>query len=328
MPSQSRSFAVQAREHQRRWALDEHVPPEALEQGRAWVLREEFQRYNFFRPNWWQLIAGKEHRWARALTSSQCFGVNLFGPLQGQLEHCRRLVERLLPHRALQDDDTVGIWFEHTPPGAREWLGESGQPTQVDVFLEVSRGPRPVGYVLIEVKFTESGFGACRGWNGRHDKAWLNVGRKRCEDVASVLHDPAAQCWMVQEHKRMYWTLLTKSDSTLKADRIKADRACPFRHGLYQLMRSRVLADELCRRAPGAWAEVVVCRHPANQALVRLKDAVASEDDAFAAFRALSAPESIQDWNAEGIARIIASFDPDGSDWLSWMQRRYFPAAL
>jgi len=326
MSSQSRPFAARMRDHQRRWALAEHIPPEALEPERAWVLKKEFERRNLFRPDWWQPIAGKEHRWARALTSSQCFGVNLFGPLQGQPAHCRRLVERLLPHRALQADDTVGIRFEHTPLGAPEWLGERGQPTQVDVFLEVARGTKPVGYVLVEVKFTESEFGGCRGWNGRRDGATLNTKPKRCLDVASVLDDPAHTCWLAEEHGRTYWTLMTKPDSTLKTDQIRRAQACPFRHGLYQLMRSRVLADELRRQVPDAWAEVVVCRHPANQELVHLEDAVAHNSNAFAAFRALSAQDAIRDWNAEDVAGTIASVAPGCGQWLSWMQCRYFPA--
>jgi len=36
---------------------------------------------NLFRQEWWHHIQGLEHRWVRALNSSQCFAVNLFANL-------------------------------------------------------------------------------------------------------------------------------------------------------------------------------------------------------------------------------------------------------
>ena len=62
------------------WALAHGIPEDALEKhhGRlSWVLKPESRKLNLFDPSWWDLIAGKEHRWARALNSSQCFAVNL-----------------------------------------------------------------------------------------------------------------------------------------------------------------------------------------------------------------------------------------------------------
>ena len=53
--------------------------------------------------------------------------------------------------------------FEAVLPQTRTLLGEKRQPTQVDVLFTTLRGEVPTGRLLIEVKFTESGPGECRG---------------------------------------------------------------------------------------------------------------------------------------------------------------------
>jgi hypothetical protein len=67
------SFAANARNHQLAWALNGGVPVEALEvrRGRiSWVLKSEQRKLNLFRPDWWDYIAHAEHKWSRALNSS------------------------------------------------------------------------------------------------------------------------------------------------------------------------------------------------------------------------------------------------------------------
>ena len=75
----------------------------------------------------------------------------------------------------------------------------------------------------------------------------------------------------------------------------------PFRHGSYQTMRNRVLADELVRRTGAEWADFAVCRHPSNETLVNLKEPVCSTRNGLAAFRALSFNDGVLDWNAEEV---------------------------
>jgi hypothetical protein len=194
MTSSSRaSFAAAMRHHQLQWALSGGIPSAALEERKgktSWVLKPEHRERNLYESNWWRHIAGKEHRWARALNASQCFGVNLFGPVAEDSTRARRMLCAFHPDRELSEQDTVNVRFEHSPAGAAQWLGERGQGTQVDVFFEVRRSDRLIGFVFVEVKFTETGFGACRGWNGKSRTVWTNSRRERCQDALLLTKAP------------------------------------------------------------------------------------------------------------------------------------------
>lgn len=158
------------RAHQLSWARDGGVPPEALEwrHGQpSWVLKKSFERSNLFDPAWWMHITGKEHLWARALNSSQCFAVNLFAPLTSNQEALRLFLQQFIADQSLELEDEICLRFEHTPPGAPEWMGEAGQPTQTDAFFALRRHGRAAGFVLVEVKLSETKIGSCRGWNGK-----------------------------------------------------------------------------------------------------------------------------------------------------------------
>ncbi len=142
------SFAEKMKRHQLSWALANGVTPDMLETRRgklSWVLKEEHREQNLFDPRWWRYIAGHEHRWVRALNSSQCFAVNVLAPLAEDGDLAKKVWARVYPYRPLDPADTVTVEFEHTPPCAHVWLGESGQQTQVDVFFTVQRNDIPVG---------------------------------------------------------------------------------------------------------------------------------------------------------------------------------------
>ncbi len=150
------SFAEEMKQHQISWALANGVAPDMLETRKgqvSWVLKKEHRKQNLFDPRWWRYIAGHEHRWVRALNSSQCFAVNVFAPLAEDGDLAKTVWARIYPHRPLDPADTVTVEFEHTPPCAHVWLGESGQQTQVDVFFTVQKNDIPVGHLLVEVKF-------------------------------------------------------------------------------------------------------------------------------------------------------------------------------
>jgi hypothetical protein len=334
MLDRPQSFAKSVQDRQRQWALAGNIPHDALEEGEragrgSWVLKQEFREFNLLRPEWWRFIAGSEHRWARALNSSQCFGVNLFGPLADDHRLARDVLARLLPGRKVDDADEVVVHFEHTPAGAREWLGERGQPTQVDVFFEVIRKGQPVGFVLVEVKFTESEFGSCRGWTGKEIKGndkggWSNPHRERCQDLSEILVSPASQCWLVANHGRRYWDLLRLKTSTIKLERVPNHDACPFRTGLYQLMRNRVLADALTIEFPGTWSELAVCRHADNDVLLQLSEPVLGSSDALVAFQSLTFTNAVRDWKAQELVELIHSCGLNTGEWARWMRTRYF----
>lgn len=328
-------FASRAKASQILWAdrRKGEIEREPRKSGPSWVLTDQHRARNLFRADWWRHIEGKEHTRATSLVSSQCFAVNLFGPLTEKPSRGRAFVNALLPHYALEPTDEVTTCFEWSPDEVRIWLGEGKQPTQVDVCLQVQRRDEIVGYVMVEVKFTESEFGSCRGWNGRIPKArrkdgqssWQNPNRTRCEVVDTILAVPSEQCWLAQTEHRAYWALIDKPDSTIRPEKFEKGAACPFRHGLYQLMRNRVLGDELRRHRKGAWVEFAVCRHPDNDGLARLIEPVAGSLDALEAFRRISEPGSVLDWNALHVVDHVASTDPTLADWQGWMKERYFP---
>jgi restriction endonuclease-like protein len=321
------AFATMMRDRQFAWALGGGIPTAALEErhGRvSWVLKPEHRKLNLFCPDWWDYIAGSEHRWARALNSSQCFAVNLFAPLAEDPARARAALEILLPTRALGAQDSVAVQFEFTPEGAPEWLGEHGQPTQIDVYFRITRLGRCIGHVLIEVKFSETSFGCCRGWEAKPGDPSANPDRSRCLDASAILSAPQANCWMAQFEGRRYWEIISEPESSIRIEAIRSASACPFRHGLYQMMRNRVLADELMRRTGAAWADFAVCRHPLNQAVLALDEPVASTRNAIEAFRSLSSGDAVRDWNAEEVLATIRSIDDRLAGWETWMRARYF----
>jgi hypothetical protein len=316
------------RNRQLAWALAGGIPREALEKRHgklSWILEFEQRKRNLFRPSWWDYIKGFEHRWARALNSSQCFAVNLFAPLKessdaGDSVPARKMLETLLPARSLSEQDSISVDFEFTPPGSAAWLGERGQATQIDVCFQIARSGRCYSYVLVEVKFSEASFGSCRGWKPKSD----NPDPGRCLDVSAIMAPPHSKCWLVESEGRKYWDIMSRRKSTIQQDAISQVDGCPFRFGLYQLMRNRVLADELVYQKGAAWADFAVCFHADNQKVLALPEPVSSTSNVFEAFRFLSSPDAVLDWNAEKVLGVIRSNDDRLGDWERWMYDRYF----
>ena len=67
-------FAKELRVNQIRWAT-EAGKAGYLEDKPNWVLRGESKSQNLYKPEWLRFIKGREHRWFRALNSSQAFAV-------------------------------------------------------------------------------------------------------------------------------------------------------------------------------------------------------------------------------------------------------------
>lgn len=109
------------------------------------MLSTEHRTRNLFREEWWRHIKGREHRWAHALNSSQCFAVSLFASLSDDASMANRFIRRMLPKHQIKEDDQVSPAFEHSPSGVAERLGERGQATQIDVFFTVIRDRRVYG---------------------------------------------------------------------------------------------------------------------------------------------------------------------------------------
>lgn len=307
-----------------RWA-EVHGLAECVEsdRGRPWVLAEAHRTRNLFRQEWWPHIQGLEHRWVRALNSSQCFAVNLFATLAKDPSGANRFLRRMLPERGITPADDVVVKFEHSPSGVPERLGERGQPTQIDVFFEVVREGRIRGAVGVEVKLSESEFGGCRGWNGTRETEPINPHQERCLDARRVLESPEAECFMAEREGRRYWSLMGAVGASFDPDRLAQQDHCPFRHGLYQLMRNRVTLDVFRSITGAEWTDFVVCAHRANQAVARLPEPVAGESNAVAAFRNLLRPGSVLEWDASEVLEAIVAAEGGTEEWAGWMRDKY-----
>ena len=321
-------FAEVLKRHLCGWArssgLEEHLESE---RGRPWVLKEEQRKRNLYREEWWRYIEGCEHQWARALNSSQCFGVNLFAMLADDPSAANRFLRKLLPARGIVEGDHVRVVFEHSPKGVPERVGERGQPTQIDVVFTIYREHRLCGVVGIEVKLSEKEFGPCRGWTGVRDGLPLNPAKERCLDGRRVFESFEEQCFMAEREGRKYWSSMTMPGASFDPARLAAQDCCPFRHGLYQMMRNRVTLDVLRSISDAEWCDFVVCMHPANAEVRCLAEPVEGEPRAVDAFRSLLRPGGVLEWDACEV--VDAILDVDGADvaWPEWMRGKYLLGA-
>ena len=320
------SFAETAKRHQIEWMTGNGLPTSMLEVRKghlSWVLKREHKTRNLYNPSWWRYIEGNEHRWSRSLNSSQCFAVNLFAPIADDTDLAKQVWKRIAPHRPLSDSDDLEVLFEYTPTEAPRWLGERGQPTQVDVAILISSEQRLKGCLLVEVKFTENEFGQCRGAKPPAKGRGGNPVPARCLDMDAVLKAPAKTCWLVEAESRKYWDIISRETSSFDFSALgQQDQPCPFRHGLYQLMRNRVLADAMVQNRLVNWADVAVCVHPNNDAVWKLPDPVAGQRNVLSAINEfLKTP--IPSLSPSTIIEAVADAAPTWRDWASKMKGRY-----
>lgn len=143
------------------------------------------------RPIWDQLsAAGRLHRWARHVRSSQAFAINLFGSLAPSAH------ARLLSDVFEQPITAPSIEFEFEDPDDR--LGEAtpARPhrTQVDVVLRGERSSGSTVALLIEVKLSEDDFGHCSAFESER-----NDTRQVCRTSGAFGGDPH-RCFQLRNH--------------------------------------------------------------------------------------------------------------------------------
>lgn|GEM_PF-2562298 len=317
------NFVKQMQHHQVRWASANGLHPAATENGgsRDHVLLHEHRKQNLYKPDWWEMISGKEHRWARALTSSQCFAVNLFAPLVDDPALALAVFRRFCPHR-VESGISVEVALEFAPEQTGEWLGEAGQTTQVDACFIVSRGNTQIGFVLVEVKLAETSFGTCRGAKPANKNGSGNPDPSRCKDFGQIHRSPQTDCWMVARHRRRYWDWLGDTE-WFDLSHVPDAEGCPFRDGVYQLMRNAVLARALMVEADAEWSEVAVCVHAGNHIAHQLKYAVAGTADALDAARRIAPKAGFEALSPAAVVSAIKAADPTHSNWAGWMRSRY-----
>lgn len=167
------NFAEAMKLHLVGWAGDLHGFQ--TDGAHAWVLHPSLATLNYFGgQEWYALVADKPHQWGHALNSSQAFAVNLFAPARLSQNVAQALWKELPAGRSHPDPQHVDVHFEYSGPEigfTKQALGESGIPTQIDVAVEGVFAQDVRRLQFVEVKFTESQFGACRGAKGGRGRA-------------------------------------------------------------------------------------------------------------------------------------------------------------
>lgn len=138
-----------------------------------------------------------------------------------------------------------------------------------------------------------------------------------------MLDAPEQACWLTEVEGRRYWKWIDTGAGSFRLEALRRESACPFRHGLYQLMRSRVLANALIADGGCSWARIGVYIHPGNERARRLPDAVAGSSDVLEAFQWLTAPAGVVVLEPAAIVEAVESEAPRHGPWAAWVRQKY-----
>ncbi|MCJ7574950.1 hypothetical protein MUO93_11940 [Candidatus Bathyarchaeota archaeon] len=161
---------------------------------------------------------GKAH-----LNSSQIFCFNLFYPFIGNLQPFEPY---FMEH--VKGFQKFGNYmkFEFTN---RSLLNEK-TPTNIDLAIDWIESNSERNLFLFEFKYTENSFGGCKNYN-----------KEKCTDLRAV--QDINRCHL-REAEVEYWKYLG-ANGPIKIDKLANSDTCPFKGGLYQLMRNQLLAHRL-----------------------------------------------------------------------------------
>ena len=98
---------------------------------------------------------------------------------------------------------------------------------------------------------------------------------------------------------------------------------CSFRHGLYQLMRNRVLADAITANTEAMWADVAVFLHPDNDSVRVLPEAVGGHTDAVTAINQLLPNSPISVIDPLTLIDLVTTHNDTWNNWAAVMKRKY-----
>jgi hypothetical protein len=189
---------------------------------------------------------GLLHGFVDHVRSSQAFALNLFGGLSDvDIRHIWSLIDPAVV-------STGGIEFEYIDPSDAlgELQPERPHQTQVDVLLRGTSRDGKRCVTLVEVKLSETEFGACSAFDSAR-----NNRRDVCRSAGPWGRDPTA-CFQLRNHdgptRRRY-------DEYLRTAWVSsATPECPFRE-LNQPMRNVALARALIDRGEADFAVFALC---------------------------------------------------------------------
>lgn len=105
------------------------------------------------------------------------------------------------------------------------------------------------------------------------------------------------------------------------------DEPCPFRHGLYQVMRNQVLATAALEAEGLRWAAMALCIHPDNDEVWALSEPVGGSNDTITAWAAITGGSSLLVIDPADVLAAAVAQDAGLVPWQEWSCARYDLAA-
>jgi hypothetical protein len=259
----------------------------------------------------------ERHSFAHHVMSSQAFALNLAAPFFVHPEALLPVLQALLPPgRVAARIDKVEA--EVSDPQNR--FHEPGQRgancTSSDLGIWWTDAEDRRNLLLVEVKYTESEFGACKKGND-HGGACATGGPEiiASEGALCPLTGPA--------YGRTYWTWM-RLLNVFRTEVLETSTGCPFRQDGYQLMRNQVLAAVL-EQDPGLHrVDFAVMMHDDNETVRTLEVPLAGSTDVLSAWRSVLQDPSRCFALSPRRWLDVASRDPGLAPWAGAMIERYF----
>jgi len=169
---------------------------------------------------------------------------------------------------------------------------------------------------LVEWKYTESSYGACRGFSEEGDK---------CSKLQIQEPISKTQCYLTQgRNKRRYWEHTELSGIDIQA--FAKVPGCPFRGPAYQLWRQYLLAAYCRETGNYNKVEVASISFSGNKSLHQVPDYLASlGSDMLSAWKSfLIGVPKLRHVNVEDIVdRIKTTNLPVDAEWVDFLKLRY-----
>jgi hypothetical protein len=291
-----------------------HILPRQLWDLNLWEPIRASARIHFLE----QGISWHEQR--HNLLSSQIQCVNVFYPLRDQ----QALLAAVLVDRLPQLARVGSIHFECT--GDQDYLNEHGgrgrMRTSADLAVEWFDGQNSRNLLLLEYKFTETGFGDCGG-----AKSTGNKDKSRCRRAREIVEAPGRMCYLVQPKARPYWEIALASDGPLRAELLARESYCPFRYDFYQLMRNQFLAHQIQSDPDSGFdsATFGVIYHDANENLLRMGHPFGGQRNPLKAWSGLLREPKRFMWFTvqELLAGVDAKLPSHLAEWRAFLRARY-----
>lgn len=250
------------------------------------------------------------------LLSSQVLCLNVFFPFRRRLDILGKFLSRYFADL----EKVIDLDFEYIGPKNyfKERGGRGQNRTSSDVAVLWLNKEKRGHMLLLEFKFTESGFGECSQKDNPHPE--------RCLNSSKVVSFPHKECYRA-EVRRTYWKWILSSDSPFRKQLLTAESFCPFRYDFYQLMRNQLLAHCIQSDPSSCLARVDfgVFYHAENQALVEMSRPFCGERNPLKAWpKMLENPDTFHTFTVQDFLKII---EPDLSDtllgWRNYLKERY-----